>query len=69
VTCYGFQREGNVQDIAGISIYNNDPGGIGLGNPKHEVSSTFGTVPGPSIDAPLLTGPGAAGFSARRRKA
>jgi hypothetical protein len=34
---YGFQRDGNVKDIAGVSIHNNDVGGIGLDNLKHDV--------------------------------
>jgi PEP-CTERM motif len=37
---YGFSRDGGVQDIAGISIFNTDPGGIGFDNLKHDVAST-----------------------------
>lgn len=34
---YAFQRAGAVNDIAGISIWNNDPAGIGFDNLRHDV--------------------------------
>jgi hypothetical protein len=40
---YGFSREGGLKDIAGISITNLDPAGIGFDNLKHDVESTIGT--------------------------
>ncbi len=56
---YGFERAGDVQDIAGISIYNDDPGGIGFDNLKHDVVSTIPTnVPEPQSVALLLAGLG-----------
>jgi hypothetical protein len=52
-TPYSFQREGGVKDIAGISIHNNDAGGIGLDEFKHDVPAT---VPEPSTLVPLGVG-------------
>jgi hypothetical protein len=39
---YGFQREGGVSDIAGISIYNIDAAGIGFDNLRHSVQGVVG---------------------------
>lgn len=52
---YGFIRDGGIQDIAGISIYNNDPGGIGFDNLVHDVPGVPGEPGGnghPSVPAP-----------------
>jgi hypothetical protein len=66
---YGFRREGDVQDIAGISIYNNDLGGIGFDNLKHDVRSDVPpAVPEPETYALMLAGLGVVGYMARRRK-
>lgn len=43
---YGFSRDLGIKDIAGISIFNNDPGGIGFDNLKFDVP-TDTTVPEP----------------------
>ncbi len=66
---YAFSREGGVKDIAGISIYNNDLGGIGFDNLRHDVPG----VPGPGTSVPepstiLLLGAGLVGLAAWRRK-
>lgn len=63
---YGFSREGGVKDIAGISIFNDDGGGIGFDNLKHDVVSTGGPVPGPA--SVLLVGLGllVLGFASRK---
>ncbi|MBI4652594.1 PEP-CTERM sorting domain-containing protein [Candidatus Desantisbacteria bacterium] len=60
---YGFSREGGVNDIAGISIYNLDGGGIGFDNLKHDVpGKNENPVPEPStmlllgIGVAVLTG-------------
>ena len=66
---YGFSRAGDVQDIAGISIYNTDLGGIGFDNLKHDVASNISAVPEPETYAMLLAGLGIMGVVARRRKA
>lgn len=52
---YGFSREGGLTDIAGISIYNDDPAGIGLDNLKHDIVSTSG-VPEPGTLLLLSSG-------------
>ncbi len=49
---YAFSREGGVYDIAGISIYNDDDGGIGFDNLRFNVRSTGGDdndVPEPGV--------------------
>jgi hypothetical protein len=65
---YGFSREGDVKDVRGISIWNDDFGGIGFDNLKHDVASVVGTVPEPETYGMLLAGLGLLGFVARRRK-
>jgi hypothetical protein len=52
---YGFSREGGLADIAGISIFNDDLGGIGFDNLKHDVP-TGQAVPEPSTVALMLAG-------------
>ena len=45
---YGFQREGGLNDIAGISIQNDDGGGIGFDNLCHDVAGVVGQPPTPT---------------------
>lgn len=54
---YGFRRDGGLEDIAGVSIWNEDGGGIGLDNLRF-------TIPAPSA-AGLL---GLAALTAGRRR-
>ena len=67
-TYYGFSREGGVMDIAGISIYNDDLGGVAFDDLKHDVrSNENNSVPEPASMA--LLGIGIAGlFAFRERK-
>ena len=68
-TFYGFSRDGGLQDIAGISIWNDDGGGIGFDNLKHDVKSTVVPgIPEPSTYAFMLAGLGVLGALARRRR-
>ena len=65
---YGFSRQGGVKDIRGISIWNDDGGGIGFDNLKHDVKSVVGNVPEPSTYAMMFAGLAAVGMIARRRR-
>lgn len=61
---YGFSRDGGVNDIAGISLYNIDGGGVGFDNLIHDVPGI--SVPEPS--AILLMGIGLLGLVGYSRK-
>ena len=45
---HGFSRDGGIKDIAGITITNTDPAGIGFDNLKHDVKTDVGTAPEPA---------------------
>lgn len=51
---YVFSREGGYSDIAGISIYNNDPGGIGIDNVRFY--APVSAVPEPATSLLLIAG-------------
>lgn len=51
---YAFSREGAYSDIAGFSIYNNDPGGIGIDNIRLYVPVS--AVPEPATSLLLIVG-------------
>lgn len=61
---YGFSRDGGVQDIAGISIWNDDGGGIGIDDIIHDAESNY--VPLPS--ALILLSSGLLGLATASRK-
>jgi hypothetical protein len=65
---YGFSRDGGVNDIFGISIWNNDGAGIGFDNLKFDVQSTGTVVPEPSSLVMLASGLGLFGAFVRRRR-
>ncbi len=65
---YGFSREGGITDIAGVSIYNLDGGGIGFDDIKHTKQGVIGH-PTPDVGSTLaLFGLGLAGLAGLRRR-
>ncbi len=62
---YGFEREGSLQDIAGISIYNLDGGGVAFDNLKFTVQGVSGVPEGGATLA--LLGLSLAGIAGLRR--
>jgi len=64
ISTYGFSRSGGLRDIRGISIWNDDPTGIGLAALRHDVVSM---VPEPATWAMMILGFGLVGASVRRR--
>jgi hypothetical protein len=65
VSNYGFVRTGGIADIAGISLWNNDVTGFGIGNVRFNVATG---VPEPSTWAMMLMGFLAVGMGLRRRR-
>lgn len=63
IASYGFVRDGGVQDIRGVSIWNDDPTGFGLSAIRSDVAA----VPEPTTWAMMLLGFGAIGSAMRRR--
>lgn len=69
VDFFGFQREGGVQDIAGITIWNTDPAGIGFDDIIFDVPGIDpGRVPEPGTIGLLGLGLFGLGLARRRRK-
>ena len=64
ISTYGFSRAGGLKDIRGISIWNDDPTGIGLTGFRRDVASM---VPEPATWAMLIAGFGIVGATLRRR--
>ena len=62
---YGFSRDEAIMDIAGISIYNTDPAGIGFDNLRHDVAGEP-VVPIPATL--LLFGSGLLGLAGFRKR-
>jgi hypothetical protein len=63
---FGFSREGGVKDIAGISMWNTDPAGIGYDNLIFDVPGKELAVPEPATLA--IFGLGFAGLGLMRRR-
>jgi len=76
-TYYGFEREGGVQDIRGVSIWNDDAAGIAFNKIKYDLGPSIAPDPGPphggapepAAWALMLGGFGLAGAALRRRRA
>jgi len=64
VSSLGFQRDGGVHDIRGVSYWNADVTGMGLAAIRFDVPSA---VPEPSTWAMMLLGFGLIGWTVRRR--
>ena len=65
----GFFREGGIKDIRGVSIWNDDNGGMSIDNVKHDVASSVSAVPEPSSAVMLLAGALLVCCAVRRRSA
>lgn len=66
----GFSREGGVKDIAGVSVFTRDPGGLSYDNLVYDTPAAPVTtgVPEPSAWALMIAGFGLAGSAVRRRR-
>ena len=62
---FGFARAGGVKDIAGVSVYTGDPGGLGYDNLVYDAVAAG--VPEPATWALLIAGFGLVGGALRRR--
>lgn len=73
VGAYAFARAGGVKDIAGVSVFTSDPGGLSYDNLVYDAPAaasgggTTGGVPEPSAWALMILGFGGAGAMLRRR--
>lgn len=66
---FGFHRSGGFEDIAGVSVFTSDLGGLAYDNLVYDPThGDPGGVPEPATWAMLLTGFGAIGAIARRRR-
>ena len=65
---FGFSREGGAADIAGVSVFTGDLGGLGYDNLLYD-GHNGGGVPEPSAWALMILGFGLAGSAVRRRRA
>lgn len=65
---FGFSREGGVADIAGVSVFTGDAGGLGYDNLLYDGQAAGGGVPEPASWAMMILGFGLAGAAVRRRR-
>ena len=65
---YAFSRDGGIKDIAGISMYNDDSGGIGFDNLRHDVPGVPGPGQVPEPSTLLLLGSGLIGVGFARKR-
>lgn len=62
----GLFRDGQIKDIRGVSIWNDDPNGMAIDNLKHDVASNISAVPEAGSGAMLAAGLLLIGWVARR---
>ena len=67
VGSFGFARAGGVKDIAGVSVFTRDPGGLGYDNLVHDAVAVSGGIPEPASWVLMIAGFGLAGSALRRR--
>lgn len=67
VGAFGFSRDGGVQDIAGFSVYTDDPGGLGYPEIRYGAVLTTQPIPLPAGGLLLLTAFGGLAFALRRK--
>ncbi|WP_455200206.1 PEP-CTERM sorting domain-containing protein [Kaarinaea lacus] len=67
VDFFGFSREDNMKDIAGISIWNTDPGGIAFNDIIFDVPGDT-QIPEPGTTTLLALGLLGIGFASRRKR-
>ena len=60
-----FNRDGGIKDIAGVSIYTDDGGGVGFDNVIHDIS---GVIPEPMTVLAIGLGISGLGGCIRKRR-
>ncbi len=63
---FGFEREGGLTDIAGVSVHTTDPGGLGYFGVRYDTAQV--TAPEPATLTMLAMGVGLLGMTLRRNR-